>query len=48
MIKNPILAANAILQQEVHCMLVGNAANIIAQKLGPESVPNTYFESAFC
>ena len=44
--KNPILAANAILQHGVHCMLVGNAADDKAQRLGLESVPNTYFETA--
>ncbi|KAF2020256.1 N-terminal nucleophile aminohydrolase [Aaosphaeria arxii CBS 175.79] len=44
--KNPILAANAILQHGVHCMMVGNAADSMAQKVGLESVPNTYFETA--
>jgi beta-aspartyl-peptidase (threonine type) len=44
--KNPILAANAILQHGVHCMLVGNAADDMFKKLGLEQVPNTYFETA--
>ncbi|KAL8963790.1 MAG: hypothetical protein Q9183_004955, partial [Haloplaca sp. 2 TL-2023] len=44
--KNPILAANAILQRGVHCILVGNAADRMAQRNGLESVPNTHFETA--
>ncbi|KAL8995646.1 MAG: hypothetical protein Q9169_004655 [Polycauliona sp. 2 TL-2023] len=44
--KNPILAADDILQRGAHCMLVGNAADGMAQKAGLESVPNTYFETA--
>lgn len=45
--KNPIVAANAILQHGVHCMLVGNAGDAMAQRLGLESIPNTHFETVF-
>jgi L-asparaginase / beta-aspartyl-peptidase len=41
--KNPILVANALLRYGRHCMLVGQAADDMAKKLGLETVANNYF-----
>ncbi|KAL9102403.1 MAG: hypothetical protein Q9163_002448 [Psora crenata] len=41
--KNPIIAANALLEDGVHCMLVGQPADNMSRKRGMEIVANHHF-----
>ena len=47
MTKNPIRAANILLEHGPHCMLVGVPADDMAKKMGLEIVPNQHFTTAF-
>jgi beta-aspartyl-peptidase (threonine type) len=42
-IKNPIMAAIAVMQKSPHVMMTGRGAEAFAEKQGLEIVPNTYF-----
>jgi beta-aspartyl-peptidase (threonine type) len=42
-IKNPIMAAIAVMQKSPHVMMTGRGAEDFAEKQGLEIVPNTYF-----
>ncbi|MCS6967608.1 MAG: isoaspartyl peptidase/L-asparaginase [Cytophagales bacterium] len=42
-IKNPILAAIAVMQKSPHVMMTGRGAETFAQQQGLEIVPNSYF-----
>ncbi|PCI36036.1 MAG: beta-aspartyl-peptidase [Flavobacteriaceae bacterium] len=42
-IKNPILAANIVLDSSKHVLLSGKGAEILAKKYGIEMVPSSYF-----
>jgi len=44
--KNPIHAANALLEHGPHCMLVGQAADDMSKKRGLEIVHNKHFTTA--
>ncbi|KAM0563573.1 hypothetical protein ACHAPJ_001297 [Fusarium lateritium] len=45
--KNPIAAANALLERGSHTMLVGSGADEAAREFGLETVPNSYFTTPF-
>ncbi|PCG93817.1 Aminoacyl-tRNA synthetase, class II (D/K/N) [Penicillium occitanis (nom. inval.)] len=45
--KNPIRLANELLEHGPHTIMVGTAADDMAKKLGLETVPNSYFSTAF-
>ncbi|WP_312314612.1 isoaspartyl peptidase/L-asparaginase family protein [Empedobacter brevis] len=44
-IKNPILAANAVLQNSAHVMMIGKGAEEFAEKQGLEIVAPSYFKT---
>lgn len=41
------MAANALLEQGTHCMMVGQAADKLAEKLGMDMVANEHFTTPF-
>lgn len=44
-VKNPILAARAVMEQSQHVMLAGSGADRFAHEVGLEIVPNAYFHT---
>ncbi|MCS7017834.1 MAG: isoaspartyl peptidase/L-asparaginase [Cytophagales bacterium] len=42
-IKNPIMAARAVMQQSPHVLMIGRGAELFAEQQGLEIVPNSYF-----
>jgi beta-aspartyl-peptidase (threonine type) len=45
--KNPIQLADELLRNGPHTMMVGRAADRLAETLGLETVPNSYFTTPF-
>ena len=45
-IKNPIVAADSLLENGPHCILAGPAADTMAEKRGLDMVGNDYFSTA--
>ena len=45
-IKNPIIAANSLLENGPHCMLAGPAADAMVENRGLEMVGNDHFTTA--
>ncbi|MBX7542071.1 isoaspartyl peptidase/L-asparaginase family protein [Qipengyuania sphaerica] len=46
-VRNPILAARAVMTESPHVMLAGEGAEIFAAEQGLEIVPNEYFDTDF-
>lgn len=46
-VKNPILAAIAVMQKSPHVMLIGRGAETFAERQGLEMVPNSYFRDEY-
>ncbi len=46
-IKNPINLARDVMEKSAHVMLTGDGAEIFAQSLGYEMLPNEYFQTEF-
>lgn len=44
-VKNPILAARAVMDQSEHVMFAGSGADAFAESVGLEMVENTYFDT---
>lgn len=44
-VKNPILAARAVMEQSEHVMFAGTGADAFAESVGLEMVPNTHFDT---
>jgi len=44
-VKNPILAARAVMDKSEHVMFAGPGADAFAEAQGLETVPNTYFDT---
>ena len=46
-VRNPILAARAVMEQSEHVMLTGSGADAFARQKGLEMVDNTWFDTEF-
>ena len=46
-VRNPIVAARAVMEQSPHVMLAGSGADEFARVVGAEQVPNEYFATDF-
>ncbi|MBK8286917.1 MAG: isoaspartyl peptidase/L-asparaginase [Ahniella sp.] len=46
-VRNPILAARAVMEQSEHVMLTGSGADVFARQKGLEMVDNTWFDTEF-
>lgn len=46
-VRNPILAARAVMEQSPHVMLAGSGADEFARRIGAEQVENDYFSTPF-
>ena len=44
-VKNPILAARAVMEQSEHVMFAGTGADVFAESVGLEMVDNSYFDT---
>ncbi len=44
-VKNPILAARAVMDQSEHVMFAGDGADVFAESVGLEMVENSYFDT---
>ncbi|MEL6857905.1 MAG: isoaspartyl peptidase/L-asparaginase [Pseudomonadota bacterium] len=44
-VKNPILAARAVMDQSEHVMFAGDGADVFAESVGLEMVDNSYFDT---